>query len=130
MSKQKYSKGKVIKTLSFLTYVLKKHQVVYFKNKVQHYGFIQNLSLHLLERELESSLFSTAVPKIEILSGDKKRAGQGYPTSISYSLSNNNHTFHFSLYGAEYCQCEVCGKLTNMTSTKLCDSCWEIERRC
>lgn len=28
-----------------------------------------------------------------------------------------------------YVPCKYCGELTNMTNTKLCNGCWELERR-
>lgn len=29
----------------------------------------------------------------------------------------------------EHCACDICGNQTSMTGTKMCDRCWELDRR-
>jgi hypothetical protein len=35
----------------------------------------------------------------------------------------------FDRLGVKHVDCKTCGCPTNMTGTKLCDGCWEVERR-
>lgn len=36
---------------------------------------------------------------------------------------------HKDEFGRDVVPCDLCGKLTAMTSTKRCDRCWELETR-